>query len=95
VVCVKLVPEACESVVRFLGPTTGALFGTYLTSLEALFRPPSICPTRRKLGLLLCGRTDDGGVGVISLLGGIILHDLLPFFRWRLGVNLLVMCLRS
>jgi hypothetical protein len=42
--------------------------------LEALFRPPSICLARRKLGLLLRGQMDDGGVGVISLLGGIILH---------------------
>jgi hypothetical protein len=28
----------------------------------------------RKLGQFLCGQTDDGGVGVTSLLGGIILH---------------------
>jgi hypothetical protein len=48
----------------------------YLTSLEALFRPPSICLVGRKLGTLLRGWTDDGGVGIISLLGGIILHVL-------------------
>jgi hypothetical protein len=52
-------------------------FGTYLPSLEALFRPPSIDLARRKLGLLLRGQKDDGGVDVVSLLGGIILHVLL------------------
>jgi hypothetical protein len=63
---VKLVPEACASVVYFLEPTTGALFGTYLTLLDVLFQPPSICPARRMLGLLLHGRTDDGGVLVLA-----------------------------
>jgi hypothetical protein len=55
----------------------GAFFGTYLSSLEALFWPPSICLARRKLGLLIHGQTDDGGVDVISLLVDIIFHVLL------------------
>jgi hypothetical protein len=59
----------------------GASFGTYLTSLEALSRPPSICLARCKLGLLRRGQTDDGSVDVVPLLGGItlhVLHALLP-----------------
>jgi hypothetical protein len=52
---VKLVLEACESLVRLLGDDNGSVFSNVPPSLEALFQPLSIGLARRKLGLLLRG----------------------------------------
>jgi hypothetical protein len=74
--CVRLAPEVCESLVCSLRTDNGCVLRNVPTSLEALSRPPSICLARCKLGLLRRGQTDDGGVDVVPLLGGIILHVL-------------------
>jgi hypothetical protein len=68
---------AAKAWFEFFGPTTSAFFITYLTSLEVLFQPPSSCIAKGKLGLLLRGQTNAGGVDIISLLGGLILHAFL------------------
>jgi hypothetical protein len=51
--CIELVLRPAKAWSGFFGLTTSVFFTTYLTSLEALFRPPSIYLARRKLGLPL------------------------------------------
>jgi hypothetical protein len=45
--------------------------------------------------MLRRGQTDDGGVDIIPLHGGIILHVLHALLPLVLGVSQFVMCLRS